>query len=580
MTITNFRSAVLVAHEKEPAPAGFAATSASPLTIALGSVTLLTQSGLAYRPGSRVRLISAADPVDYMEGQVTAYSGSSMTVNITRVGPTADGLHADWSIVVAGEPGSGDLLSSLNLADVDDADAARMNLGAGDMVAANNLSELPDVEEAKRNLRISISQVFTPEQFGGGPGVSDNVAAFTAMAAAVRAAGGGVIDLKANAVYTVYASALTPGFYTMLDFTGVHGLTINCNGAKITTPVNFEPLTGQYVTITAMHLEDASEITINDFWLDQSTFQTASIYAGFIGIDHRNTVRNVVNNGFRMTGGGRAGIWCTRVSGQTFADRAHGMVASCPSFENVAYPLSFQKSFDQVIVRGAFSKGADRCYFAYNVRGHDIEISSDANRALQDVIISNSFDSSESYLHNTTADIKLRYTCDVAVGPWTPPNAFICITFQTGGGSSEGKAAIRNLDINAKINNQATNHSRPVLIVLNQTTSAKSRQLENVKISGSYFLNASAAGNFMELFVDKDWTGDAVSNFSVDNFAINSAGATQTLRVDGRAINGPFNLKNIRGTEGAAVSFSASNMSGAAPYLNYSQVWLPSIVTP
>jgi len=134
MTITNFDSKVLVAHQVAVSPPGFAATSATSLAIGTGSKPFVTQPNLAYRPGSRVRLISAADPTNYMEGNVTSYSASAMTVNVTRVGPTSSGTHADWSIVSAGDPGSGDLLSTLNLSDLTNKPAALINLGVPPLI--------------------------------------------------------------------------------------------------------------------------------------------------------------------------------------------------------------------------------------------------------------------------------------------------------------------------------------------------------------------------------------------------------------------------------------------------------------
>jgi hypothetical protein len=574
MTITNFKSALLVAREKEPAPAGFAATSETSMLISTGSKTFLTQANRAYKPGTRVRLISAADPTDYMEGDITAYTGSSMTVNVTRLGPTASGTHADWSIVVAGEPGSGDLLSSLNLSDVSDPDAARANIGAGDLLASNNLSDLTDVDEAKQNLGISQSPIFTPEQFGGGPGVADNSTAFQDLATAVRAAGGGTIELQASEVYTVYPSTMAAGFYTLFDFSNTKGVTFNSNGARITTPLNFTA--SGNVTVLAMSFQDSSDIIVNGFDLEQSVYNQKSEVAGFIGISMKNSVTNVVINNFHMNGG-RAGVWVVRDNLLARANRAHGIVINNPTISKVAYPLSFQKNGDQVTITGARTNGADRCYFCYNVHQHDVQIESDANSALQDVVISNSYLSTEDQHSNTTSGIKLRYHCEPQPG-WTAPNAYICLTFQSA--ATEGRNIMRNIDITFDINNQVTTEARPAIMVLNQTTTAQARLLENVRISGSYFVNAASVGSLMELFVDKSWAGDVVSNFKIEDLTVNSAGAVQTLFVDGRGIAGPFTLRYISGANGTNRAFSASNMGGAAAYLNYTQVYLPTLISP
>lgn len=136
MTILNFTSAVLVAHQAGAAALGYGGSSVTSLAIGTGSKTFAVQVGLAYRAGQRVRLISAAGATNFMEGETTAYSGTSMTVLVDFVGPTASGTHADWNLVVAGEKGAGDLSSSLNLSDLSNAATARDNLAVVHSVTA------------------------------------------------------------------------------------------------------------------------------------------------------------------------------------------------------------------------------------------------------------------------------------------------------------------------------------------------------------------------------------------------------------------------------------------------------------
>jgi hypothetical protein len=137
MTILNFVSDVLVAHEMAPPAAAYLATSTTSLLIGTGSKTFATQSGLAYKPGQRGRLMSASSTANYMEGLITAYSGTSMTMLVDFVGPTASGTHGDWSIGVAGEKGAGDLLSTNNLSDISNAATARTNLVVPGLNTAN-----------------------------------------------------------------------------------------------------------------------------------------------------------------------------------------------------------------------------------------------------------------------------------------------------------------------------------------------------------------------------------------------------------------------------------------------------------
>jgi Collagen triple helix repeat (20 copies) len=81
--------------------AGYYATSTTSLTIASsGSITITTQSGLAYVAGARVRFIYQTNSADYMEGTVTSYSGTSMVVSLTNSG--GSGTFATWYISLTG----------------------------------------------------------------------------------------------------------------------------------------------------------------------------------------------------------------------------------------------------------------------------------------------------------------------------------------------------------------------------------------------------------------------------------------------------------------------------------------------
>jgi Collagen triple helix repeat (20 copies) len=81
-----------------PGGPGYLATSTTSDTIGLGSHTFTTQAGLAYTIGARARVASRSAPTNWMEGIVTAYSGTSLTINVDTTSATA-GLAATggWS---------------------------------------------------------------------------------------------------------------------------------------------------------------------------------------------------------------------------------------------------------------------------------------------------------------------------------------------------------------------------------------------------------------------------------------------------------------------------------------------------
>lgn len=82
--------------------AGFIATSVTSNSIGTGSKTFTTQAGLAYGIGEFVFVVK--DISNYMYGQITAYSTTSITVNVLSV--VGSGTHTSWSIRLVGEKGA------------------------------------------------------------------------------------------------------------------------------------------------------------------------------------------------------------------------------------------------------------------------------------------------------------------------------------------------------------------------------------------------------------------------------------------------------------------------------------------
>ena len=81
-----------------------AATSVTSLTIGTGPRVLTTQSGANLVIGQWLLINSDADSANHMYGQVTAYAGTSLSVNVTNAG--GSGTLADWSIRLSGAQGA------------------------------------------------------------------------------------------------------------------------------------------------------------------------------------------------------------------------------------------------------------------------------------------------------------------------------------------------------------------------------------------------------------------------------------------------------------------------------------------
>jgi hypothetical protein len=95
----------LVRGEKGDNGNGYKATSTSSTAIATGSKSFdVGTANLAYLVGARVRISATSDVTKFMEGVVTAYTGTTLTVNVDTISGT--GTLASWNINVAGERGA------------------------------------------------------------------------------------------------------------------------------------------------------------------------------------------------------------------------------------------------------------------------------------------------------------------------------------------------------------------------------------------------------------------------------------------------------------------------------------------
>ena len=84
--------------------ANLTGTSTTSLAIAVASKVFTTQASKSFSAGTWLLATSDADPTNYMHGQVTSYSGTTLTVNVTNIG--GSGTLADWTIRVAGTQGA------------------------------------------------------------------------------------------------------------------------------------------------------------------------------------------------------------------------------------------------------------------------------------------------------------------------------------------------------------------------------------------------------------------------------------------------------------------------------------------
>lgn len=84
--------------------AAYSGTSTTSLAIGVGSKVFTTQASKLWVEGQYLQIASDADGANYMHGNVTTYSGTTLTMNITDIG--GSGTLADWNISISGTRGS------------------------------------------------------------------------------------------------------------------------------------------------------------------------------------------------------------------------------------------------------------------------------------------------------------------------------------------------------------------------------------------------------------------------------------------------------------------------------------------
>lgn len=143
--------------------ASLSGTSLSTVTIGTGSKTFTTQAGKSWALGQRLRAASD-DGLKIIEGPVTAYSGTSLTIGSDFT--LGSGSHADWNISLAGQrgangAGSGDILAANNGSDFANLLTTFNNLKQQATTSLTGVARL--ATQAEVNAGLSTNTIVTPE---------------------------------------------------------------------------------------------------------------------------------------------------------------------------------------------------------------------------------------------------------------------------------------------------------------------------------------------------------------------------------------------------------------------------------
>lgn len=89
-------------------------TSTTSLAIGTGSKTFTCSSGKQFAAGQFISAVSAANNTNFMHGQVTSYSGTTLIVNVLDIG--GSGTKTDWNLSISGSQGPTGAAGSVSVA--------------------------------------------------------------------------------------------------------------------------------------------------------------------------------------------------------------------------------------------------------------------------------------------------------------------------------------------------------------------------------------------------------------------------------------------------------------------------------
>lgn len=162
---TSATAALAAQAQAEAAASNLTGTSTTSVSIATGSKSFTTQDGKYFNEGAWVLITSDANEANYMHGQVTAYSGTSLTVNVTNTG--GSGTETDWTIRVSGTQGAtGPTGPSGTISDGDKGDITVSGSGSRWTVDNNTITyaKMQDVSATSRILGRKTAAAGDPEE--------------------------------------------------------------------------------------------------------------------------------------------------------------------------------------------------------------------------------------------------------------------------------------------------------------------------------------------------------------------------------------------------------------------------------
>jgi hypothetical protein len=275
------------------------------------------------------------------------------------------------------------------------------------------------------------------------PGNANNQAGFAALAAAVQANGGGVVEFPANQTYNVYpAGTGGSGTLILMQFSNCRGIKINMNGSKIRS-------TKDYITdlaqLRVFQFTGCTDITVNAT-IEQTVAQNDEFTWGVIGIMLQNSNRD---GDFKLDiTNGRSGIEIVRGAGFVFASQAQDIYTDVRAV-GTFYPVAISRNGNSI--HGKIDAvNAGRSFFVSNGRDIKFDIRSNNSNGYADVLIGAMAAVGEGVFNNSLENVRINYTREAGTPAVTGLFAIVELVIQQWDLASEA-VPVRISDVDVKI---------------------------------------------------------------------------------------------------------------------------------
>jgi hypothetical protein len=369
----------------------------------------------------------------------------------------------------------------------------------------------------------NIEKVLTPKMFGAvGDGVTDDTAAFTALAAELVWRNGGRVEFGDNKTYKVWTTV--PATQTVLmRLNSIQFLRMNFNGSKLTNAIDFS---AHPIALYWMLFQNAENIRIFNPELEQSAFQTADSANGCFGIYVQDQSRGFEVRDMVQTGG-VSGFEIARSASFNTNARARDFFVS-GDFASVYYPLHPGSNGDQG-VGIILTRNAGRSFFAHNVSEWDVTMDSTQAGPFDDVLLKVYARSGEANSDNTLSNINIKYRS--LTRPVTNPGTgAICRLGIQQNDATSTPGFLRNIKLTFDVQ-QGVNPQNPLVATSKNNsdgtsdTTTRGSIISNVEVSG-YASGYIGGVSALELFTNNgtnsagDFSGETVENIALRNLEI------------------------------------------------------------